>query len=199
MQDENTTEVAGDDAATAIASQSESDEATAPAAEATTEAAAEGDQPLGESGIAALKAERQSRRDAEKRANAAEAKLREIEQAEMTDLEKAKAEIERLTADAAKAEAAVTRRQVADEIGLPAEMVEFLTGATAEEMTEQAKRLKVAMTEAAGPKRPAADPTQGAKPSAAGQLTEADIASMSADEIEAARRDGRLNSLLGIK
>ncbi|HET9499496.1 MAG TPA: hypothetical protein VFO98_04485, partial [Marmoricola sp.] len=55
---------------------------------------------------------------------------------------------------------------------------------------------------ATDPRLPAPNPAQGASASGAGgvaQLTEADLTSMSPEQIETARKEGRLNDLLGIK
>ena len=131
----------------------------------------------------------------------AAARLAEIEDA-------AKSEAQRLAERAEKAERALQdatlrslRLEVAAEKGVPAAL---LTGTTAEELAASADALLE--FRGAAPKPPAAPPATGqgavGKPigdGGQGQLTRADLAGMTPDEINAARAAGRLNALLGIK
>lgn len=131
----------------------------------------------------------------------AAARLAEIEDA-------AKTEAQRLAERAEKAERALQdatlrslRLEVAAEKGVPAGL---LTGTTAEELAASADALLE--FRGAAPKPPAAPPATGqgnvGQPIGDGlpdQLTRADLNGMSPDQIEAARAQGRLNALLGIK
>lgn len=152
---------------------------------------------LGDGGKAALQAERKARRDAEKAAAEALAKVKEFEQRDMSAQEKLTQQVEELQARAAKAEADALRLRIAAETDLPADLHEFLVGSTEDELRSKAEKLKAAT--AAGSRRPQPDPSQGAKPDSQGpaQLTQADLATMSADEITAALSDGRLAGVLG--
>ncbi len=156
------------------------------------------DAPLGEPGKKALDSERAARRAAEKAAADLQAKVKEYEDRNKTELERlteaataAKAE-----ADAAKAEA--LRLRVAAETGLPTDLFEFLAGDDEEQLRAKAQKLMAATAAAAAPRSPAPDPSQGAKPGATadGQLTRDDLARMSPTEIVAAQDAGRFADLL---
>lgn len=93
---------------------------------------------LGEGGKKALNAERDARKAAEKSAAELKARLDEIEQANLSDLEKAqnaaKAAEERL----AEIEATALRQKVAIAKGVPEKWVDRLRGATEEELAADA-------------------------------------------------------------
>ena len=102
------------------------------------------DEPLGETGLAALQREREARREAEKRAKAnAEAakRLEEIEAANASDLEKATRKAETSEARAAKLEAENLRLRVALRHGLDDDAARRLIGETEEELDEDAAKL----------------------------------------------------------
>lgn len=157
---------------------------------------------LGDAGKKALAAERAAKRAAEKRAAELEARVQEFEDSNKSEQEKAAARAEAAEKRAAEAEAKALRLEVADELKVPANLRKFLTASTADDLREQATALMDELTAATAGQRttPRPDPTQGAKPDGvAGQLTRADLAGMSPDEINAAREAGRLNDVLGIK
>lgn len=156
---------------------------------------------LGDAGKDALKAERTARRQAEKQANELAARIREFEDRDKSELEKLTEAAANAKAEAAAARAEMLRLKVAAELELPADLHEFLTGNDEDELRSKAEKLKAA-TGAGDPRRMKPDPAQGATPqpgSGPDQLAEADLASMSVDQIVAAKKAGRLNALLGIK
>lgn len=181
-------------------STTEAPDATQPAA-AATEAPTPDPTPtpdtLGDGGKAALQAERKARRDAEKAAAEALAKVKEFEQRDLSAQEKLAQQVQELEAKAARAEAEALRLRIAAETDLPADLHEFLVGSSEEELRAKAEKLKAAT--AASARRPQPDPSQGAKPDSTdpAQLTQADLSKMSADEITAALAEGRLASVLG--
>ena len=166
----------------------------------TIDAQASQEDTLGEKGLAALRSEREARKDAEKQLAAFQTRIDEIESAERSDLENATHQLEAAKAEAATANAELAKLRVIQETGLSADMAEFLTGDSVESLSEQAEKLKAATAQASTIEKraPMADPSQGAKPSDAAQLTEADLKGMSAQQIDQARKDGRLNVLMGV-
>lgn len=115
---------------------------------------------LGDAGKKALKAERDARAAAEKAASDLQKRLDEIEQANLTELEKA----QRAAKDAQDQLAAITqqntRNAVALSKGVPARLVGFLSGSTQSEIEANADLL---LAELNAPTTPRPDPTQGAK------------------------------------
>lgn len=176
------------------------DEVVPPSDASTTEATTETttDEPLGEPGKRALDAERQARKAAERQANDLAAKVREFEQAQLSETERLNAQLAEAQANAAKAQSEALRLRVASESHLPAELFEFLTGDTEEEVRAKAEKLKAATAAANAPRAPQPDPSQGAKPGSTGpsQLSRADLARMTPQQIEAARQEGRFADLL---
>lgn len=110
-----------------------------PTTKPATDKAGEGDEPLGEPGKKALEVERQAKRDAEKRASDAEAKLRQYEDANKTELERAQ---EAATAAATERDSALREawlyRALVD-YPVPAEHRHLITGNTAEEVMAAAE------------------------------------------------------------
>ena len=183
-----------------------SDTTTTDAAPEAPEAAAPVTEPpapaddLGEAGKKALAAERAAKRAAEKRAADLEAKVKEFEDASKSEAEKAAARAEAAEKALAEVTAKALRLEVAAEVGVPADLVEFLTGGDTESLRAQAEKLMAATAASKAPRAPQPDPSQGAKPGGSvSQLTRADLAGMSHEAINAARAEGRLNDLLGIK
>ncbi|MGO1562108.1 MAG: hypothetical protein ACTHW7_09800 [Actinomycetaceae bacterium] len=132
--------------------------ATAASTASTTD---DQDEQLGEAGKKALVAEREARKAAEKRAADNEMRIREIETAQMSDLEKAQQDAQDWQQKAEAATVTALRFQVASKHGIsPDDADVFLTGTTEEEMTAQATRL-AALTTSTGPTGPKPDRTQG--------------------------------------
>jgi len=152
---------------------------------------------LGESGEKALKAERAARRAAEKATNEALAKVKAFEDAQKSETERLADQLQQLQTEAATAKAEALRLRVAAELGLSADLHEFLVGNDEESVRAQAKKLMAATAAATGPRSPAPDPTQGAKQGAGkDQLTRADMARMTPQEIVAAQEAGRFDDLM---
>ncbi len=152
---------------------------------------------LGDGGKRALDAERRARRQAEKAAADAAARIKEYEDRDKTESQKLAEQLAALKAEAATARAETLRLRVAAETGLPADLHEFLVGDDEESVRAQARKLQAATAAATDPRRPAPDPTQGAKQGAGdGQLTRADLARMTPQEIVAAQDSGRLADLM---
>jgi DNA-binding XRE family transcriptional regulator len=116
-----------------------------------------GDTPLGPNGEKALRAEREARAAAEKAAADYKAKLDEIEKASRSELEKA----QEAQAQLAEITRQSTVNKVALEKGVPADLVEFLTGDNEEAIAAKADLLLARLN---APKTPKPDPSQGAGP-----------------------------------
>lgn len=93
---------------------------------------------LGDGGKKALDAERAARKAAEKSATDALARLKQIETAQLSDLERAQRE----AAEARDALSALTRQALRDRValtkGVPADLAEFLSGDTEDELAAKA-------------------------------------------------------------
>lgn len=119
------------------------------------------DDTLGESGKKALANERDGRKAAEKALREAQDKLKSIESAQLSDLEKAQAAATDWQQKAEAATAESLRYRIAAKHGIAEEDAEtFLTGTDEDTLTRQAERLQ-ALAKPSGTPRP--DPTQGAK------------------------------------
>lgn len=105
----------------------------------------EGDEPLGEPGIKALKSERLRAAQAKKRADALEARLKEIEDAEKSELERAQERIAELEKTNQAYEAEKTRAQMRTNVlaskNVPSEWADFVTGDSEDEMNQAADRI----------------------------------------------------------
>lgn len=129
--------------------------------------------------------------------------LEQLKAAQMSDSEKAAARLAALEAEnqgfKAKEQAKAWADQVAATTGVPAAA---LKGSTLEEIQAHAELLKPLIAQAPADLTPLAPhvPSEGTPPTGgvATQLTETDIASMTPEQINAARRAGRLNRLMGI-
>ena len=129
------------------------------------------DEQLGDAGKKALIAEREARKAAEKRAADIEARLREHETAQMSELERAQQQAKEWQQQAEAATVTALRFQIASRHGINADDADvFLTGTTEEEMTAQATRL-AALTTSTGPTGPKPDRTQGGQGAAPQQTT----------------------------
>ena len=110
-------------------------------------------QQLGDAGKKALASERKARRDAEKALADAQAKVKEFEQAQMSEQERLTAQLKEAQDAAAKATAEALRLRVAAEVGLDPELHEFLDGITDEaQMRARAQKL-AAKAGASAPKK----------------------------------------------
>lgn len=119
-----------------------STETPAPAETVTPETptvqAAKADDPLGAPGLAALKSEREAKAAAEKRAAAAEARIKEFEDAQKTEAEKQAERLAEFERENAELKSAKTRAEVAAAKGVPASL---LSGSTQEELEASADAL----------------------------------------------------------
>lgn len=149
------------------------------------------------------KAEARKWEDRAKENKTAAEKLAALEESQKTEAQKLS---DRAAAAEAKAAEYEKREQVAawkadvsKETGVPAAA---LAGSTLEELQAHAETLKPLITQAQEPQAPLAPhvPSEGTPPSGgvASQLTQNDIASMTPEQINAARRAGRLNRVMGI-
>ena len=109
-------------------------------------------QQLGAAGEAALKAERERARKAERELKAASAKLKEIEDRDKTELQKATERAAAAEKALADATAQTLRFQVAAEKGLPAGLAARLHGSDAKELAADADKLLALLAGAGGGK-----------------------------------------------
>lgn len=121
------------------------------------------DEPLGEPGIKALKSERIRATQAKKRADAAEARLKEIEDAEKTELQRAQERIAELEKTTQAYEAEKTRSEQRASVlatkNVPSEWADFVTGDSEDEMNQAADRILANLSHA--DQGPALRPTSG--------------------------------------
>lgn len=106
----------------------------------STETAPKGDD-LGEAGKRAIKAEREAAKAAKKEADELRARLKEYEDRDLSEQEKAAKRSEEFQARAEAAE----RKLAALEAGLPVSMADRLRGSTPEELAADAAELKKAL------------------------------------------------------
>jgi hypothetical protein len=127
------------------------------------------------------------------------AKWREYESSQKSEHEKLAEELAKANAIASEATSKLTRYEVAAEKGIPAEAIDLLNGSTKEDLEAAAEKLLSLIADQSKPKTPRPDELQG-KPANgnAGQLTQADLKSMTAAQIMEAKANGRLNDVLGI-
>jgi hypothetical protein len=123
---------------------------------------------LGDAGKAALQAERKRANDAEKALNAATTRLKELEDAGKSELEKAQARIAELeasnttlTADLAARDITITRLNVGIDEGLPKNLIARLQGADEESIKADAASLRELVPDNTPSPFPKADPSQG--------------------------------------
>lgn len=118
-----------------------STETTAPAESAPESQNTEGatpQEPLGESGLAALKSEREARKAAEKSAAEALARVKAFEDAQKTESERQAERLAEIERENAELKTAKTRAEVAAAKGVPAAL---LSGSTQEELEASADAL----------------------------------------------------------
>ena len=150
--------------------------------------------------VSKLRAENAKYRTAAKANEDAAKRLAEYEEAQKSEAQKLADRLAAAEAKALAAELKALRADVAQAKGVPAGL---LSGATEDELNASADALLAFKGETA--KVPAAPSAAGqgnvGKPIGApgGQLTRADLAGMSPEQITQAKAEGRLNDLLGIK
>lgn len=121
----------------------------------------EADPQLGDAGKKALDAMKAERAAAKREAAELAKRLKAYEDRDKTDSEKAAEALKAAEGRATAAEREVLRMRVAAELAVPAELHEFLTGDSEDELRAKAEKL-AALSSA--PKRPRPDPGQGARP-----------------------------------
>lgn len=128
------------------------------------------DSPLGDGGKKALDAERRAKAAEKKRADALEAQLKEIQDRDLSELDKARKAQADALAELAAARTETTRYRIATKFGLKDEDAQFLVGSDEETMTALAQRLQAgyaaqnaADASAPGPASPRPDLSQGAR------------------------------------
>lgn len=127
------------------------------------------------------------------------AKWREYEESLKPLQEKLSDDLNAAKAEAESARTALMRYEIASEKGIPADAIKLLNGSSREELEEAADVLVALIANQSKPNTPMPDLNQGKPaPEKVGQLTSADLENMSPAEINAARKAGRLNDVLGI-
>lgn len=114
---------------------------------------------LGDAGKKALQAEREARKAAEKRSAELDARLKAIEDANLSEVERAKKAADETAAELAALKRENVRKSVALSKGVPAELIEFLTGDTEDEVAAKADLL---LSRLNAPTTPKPDLSQGA-------------------------------------
>jgi hypothetical protein len=129
-----------DDDPTVDTSKTDTDPAADPS-KTDTDPAGAGDDGLGDAGKRALAAEREAAKQAQKEAKEAQAKLKEREDADLSEAEKAKKEAKESQERADKAEAKLMHTEVAEKKKLKPGMASRLAGDTKEELEKDADKL----------------------------------------------------------
>lgn len=121
------------------------------------------DKPLGPGGEKALAAEREARKGLEKAHAELTAKLKQIEDSQLGDLERAQKEASEAKGELARITKENVRNKVALAKSVPADLLDFLTGDTEDEIAAKAD---VLMARLNAPTTPRPDPSQGPSGSA---------------------------------
>lgn len=156
---------------------------------------------LGEPGKAALEAERKARRDADRQLKETLARLKEFEDRDKTETQKAADALAATAKERDDARAEAARFRAAATHGLTADDLALLDGIPADQIEERAAKLAARLTPAKLPTAPsAAGQGNVGKPVGNGspQLARGDLAGMTPEAITQAKAEGRLNTLLGI-
>lgn len=125
-------------------------------------------------------------------------KWREYEDTQKSDHEKLADELARAKEEAARASSELLRLKIASEKGITGDATKLLKGSTQEELEAEADLLLSLIADQSKPKAPKPDENQGKPaPAVQGQLTQADLKTMTPEEIIQAKADGRLDDLLG--
>jgi uncharacterized protein (DUF885 family) len=138
-----------------------SETTAAPAATENTEPTTQGDpadKPLGPNGEKALESERAARKAAEKSAADLAAKLKAIEDANLSEIEKAQKAAADARAELDRISKENLRNSVALAKGVPADLVQFLNGDTEDDLNAQADTLLARLN--AAPTTPKPDLSQ---------------------------------------
>lgn len=109
-----------------------------PAVEAAKTVEQASDDLLGEAGKAALVAEREARKEAERTLKATAARLQEFEDKDKSELERKDSTIAAITQERDEATSALLRYEVAAEKGIPADALPLLSGSSREELEAKA-------------------------------------------------------------
>lgn len=125
-------------------------------------------------------------------------KWREYEDTQKSEHEKLADELARTKAEATQANAELLRFRIASEKGITGDATKLLKGSTEEELNAEAELLLSLIADQSKPKAPKPDENQGKPaPAVQGQLTQADLKSMTSEDIIKAKGEGRLDELLG--
>lgn len=135
------------------------------------EAQAPDEDVLGDAGKRALTAERDARKAAERRSAEFEARLKEIEDANLSELQKAQRDAEALRTELEQERRASLINRVALDKGVPTDLIQFLSGDTEDDIAAKAD---VLMSRMNAPTTPRPDYTQGASGKAP-KLSNADM------------------------
>jgi hypothetical protein len=139
---------------------------------ASTDSSTSGADQLGDAGKRALEAERAARKAAEKERDAAAARLKEIDDRDKTESQKATERAEAAEKKLAETESRLLRSEVATAKKLPAGLAARLTGSTREELEKDADQLLEDLKAAGGSTTTTGDGDQGARGAAeAGDLS----------------------------
>ena len=172
-----------------------SDETATPTEEPTIEPAPEAPQGAPETDWKAEARKWESRAKAD---HELAQKWREYEDTQKSEHEKLADELARAKEEASQASTELLRLKIASEKGLTGEALELLTGSTQDELEAKADKLLSLIANQSKPKALKPDENQGQPaPATLGQLTEADLKSMTPQEIIKAKSEGRLDQLLG--
>lgn len=132
---------------------------------------------LGDAGKKALAAEREARKAAEKSAAEFAERLKKLETANLSELERAQREAAEARATLEQITKQNLRNSVALAKGVPADLVDFLNGDTEDEIAAKAD---VLLARLSTPTSPRPDPSQGAR---------GDALALNSDGLEQALRD----------
>ena len=136
------------------------EQATAPVAPVGEAVQGDPDEALREPGKKALEAERTRANDLEKKLNGLLAEREASETAKLSELEKAQKLASEASAELTRLRTENVRSKVALDKGIPADLVEFLTGDTEGDIAAKADLLLARLNT---PGTPKPDPSQGAK------------------------------------
>lgn len=121
---------------------------------------------------------------------------REYEQSQKSEHEKLAERLASAETTASEAVAKLIRYEVAAQKGIPADALDLLNGSTRDELEVAADKLLSLIADQSKPKlRPDTNQGQPA-PSNVGQITRAELETMTPAEIMKAKAEGRLNDLL---